>query len=263
MFVQTSDSSLIFIQSKYVKAFPCSRRRSTPIDGDDDAGTVHDRYYIPFDPEARLNTEANNRKHSGLNGYKQTYLYEWDSVNGKLSIVLAGYLFEIQLSDSYITPVLFGQKLEELLTGSNKVFVNIRLDAVEFFAGASGVPAATTEILRNQTATVAPSSSLDMLADNSSADKIDSYYFSGLTLTSAASTSKNVISMCLLEKADDGWKIHEQSRLPAIDHGSTENSVRVGTLEADEITVVGKNKLTSLQVVETSSSVYQLQFSTI
>ena len=79
MFVRSSDNAnLIFIKSRYIKAFPCSRRRSNlTIDTDGNENSVLDKYYIPFDPEARLNTEANNRKHSALNGYKQDYLREW------------------------------------------------------------------------------------------------------------------------------------------------------------------------------------------
>ena len=81
MFIINKDTSqLAFLKSTAVKAFPCSRRRSTLIDVDGRADTVEDRYYIPFDPEARLNTESNIRKHSGLNGFKQSYIQEWNDI---------------------------------------------------------------------------------------------------------------------------------------------------------------------------------------
>jgi hypothetical protein len=262
MFVQTNDSSLVFIRSKYIKAFPCSRRRSTPIDADGDAATVRDRYYIPFDPEARLNTEANNRKHSGLNGYKQNYLYNWDSASSMMSLVLDGYLFEIQLADGYKTPELFGQRLEEFLTTSGRIFVNIRVEEVEFFAGGRGVPAATTGILRNQTSTIAPSSSLDTLIDDSNVDNLDNYFFSGLSFSNTPIVSSNVISMCILEKSSNMWNVYEPARLPVIDHGSTPNSVKVGTLEADSIALLGQGGVATMKVVETSSDIFQLQFIT-
>ena len=75
MFIETRSDTLAnekikqtFVKSLNVQAFPCGRRRS-------DSNQV-----IPFDPEARLNTEANNRKHSGINGYTQTFLKsDWNT----------------------------------------------------------------------------------------------------------------------------------------------------------------------------------------
>jgi hypothetical protein len=49
-----SGQKLAFINSLNVQAFPCGRRRSEQITSADD------KYYIPYDPEARLNTEKNN-----------------------------------------------------------------------------------------------------------------------------------------------------------------------------------------------------------
>lgn len=98
MFVKpNTDTELIFIKSKYINVFPCGRRRSELVDADNNNNTVSDQYYIPFDPEARLNTEANNRKHSGLNGFTQSFLNKcWeDGKNLYISLVLNGYLFDI------------------------------------------------------------------------------------------------------------------------------------------------------------------------
>ena len=86
-----NDNILAFIKSKNIQVFPCGRRRSTDIAG---TGTR-----LPFDPEARLNTEANNRKHSSLNGFTQTYLKEWDTTGKRLSLSIAGYLFDILLTN--------------------------------------------------------------------------------------------------------------------------------------------------------------------
>ena len=265
MLIQVKDTLLVFIRSRYVKAFPCSRRRSTLIDGDGNNNTVQDRYYIPFDPESRLNTEANNRKHSGLNGYKQNYIYDWDSLTGHLSVVLAGYLFDIQLLQGYTTPVLFGQQIEKFFNNFDKIFINIRVDDVTFFSGAGGLPAAYTKILRNQTATDVPSSSLDTLIDGLFADDPDNYYFSGLSFSPSPivdSGDNNVISLCLLEKIDGIWRIHEQSKLPVIDHGSKENSVKVNILEADHIYINGNEQSSSINIAETGNNIFQLQLTT-
>ena len=91
MFHKDTANNLVFIESSYIKVFPCGCRKSELVE------TGATKQYIPIDPEARLNTEANNRKHSGLNGYKQEYLNYWNT-NGELSLVLAGYLFNIKLA---------------------------------------------------------------------------------------------------------------------------------------------------------------------
>lgn len=262
MFVKPDTSSpLVFIRSKYVRAFPCSRRRSTLVDSDGDNNSIHDKYYIPFDPEARLNTESNNRKHSALNGFKSSYLYNWsvneDSGIGSLAIVLAGYLFEIQLPAEYSTPALFGSALG---TG-NAIYANIGVEDVLFFSGAAGVPETTTEVLRDQTSNAAPTGSLDLLVPGESAEEADSYYFSGLSFSAAQLNDNRAYSIKLLQKdKDNKWQVCETSRLPEINHGETPASVKVGTLEADSINIAGAHPST-LNIVETNGK-YQLQFTT-
>jgi hypothetical protein len=93
--VDTSlESLLTFVRSVNIQAFPCGRRTSA-------TESAKQTYYFPFDPEARLNTEANNIKHSSLNGYTQTYLKDWDSNRKLLTLSLAGYLFTIALNGTY------------------------------------------------------------------------------------------------------------------------------------------------------------------
>jgi hypothetical protein len=93
--------NLTFVESTNIQAYPCGSRRSTFISADtnnDGTTATNEGKYIPFDPEARLNTEANNRKHSSLNGYTQTYLKDWDEANKTLTLSLAGHLFTIKLA---------------------------------------------------------------------------------------------------------------------------------------------------------------------
>ena len=100
------ESMLTFIKSTNIQAFPCGRR-SSAINYDKNSNSKIDddeKYYFPFDPEARLNTEANNRKHSSLNGYTQTYIKQWDTSQKALTMSLAGYLFSIYLVDKQTSP---------------------------------------------------------------------------------------------------------------------------------------------------------------
>ena len=96
------DQILTFIKSSNIQAYPCGRRRAVEDRdlNDNDIVEADEHIRIPFDPEARLNTEANNRKHSSLNGYTQTYLKEWDEKKKLLTVALAGYLFNITLTDN-------------------------------------------------------------------------------------------------------------------------------------------------------------------
>ena len=240
MFIRDSDNGLVFIKSTNIKVFPCGRRRSELVDTDGSNNTVSDKYYIPFDPEARLNTEANNRKHSGLNGFKSDYIKSWTS-DGLLSIVLAGYLFQI-ITD-YTSDASFGSNVADKLGISNgSIFVNIRLAEVEFFAGAANVPSANTEILCDQSTSAEPRECLDLfrVTDGASNDKtkLDSYYFYGLSFSAEKITGDGWVSLQLLDYESNtaSWAIHEAARLPKIDHGDTKNSVKIsGSLTVDHV----------------------------
>jgi hypothetical protein len=71
---QNKDIKLTFLQSLNVQVYPCGRRRSAvQNDGEN--------YYIPFDPEARLNTEFNNRKLASANGFTESYIDIWNADN--------------------------------------------------------------------------------------------------------------------------------------------------------------------------------------
>lgn len=292
---------LAFLKSSTVKTFPSGRRRSEVVDKDSSTDTKNNQYYIPFDPEARLNTEANARKHSSLNGYTQTYLKEWNEgsdvegelKNGRVLLSLAGYLFDIDLN-SLKTPANFGtgfinsvkeeyQKVIDSATASEdektsaetasnsldavtELYANIILEDVHLYSSASGLPEYYTSILRDQInaknndvdgRTYTPSSSLDLLNDNSSElsyiTNFENYYFSGLSFSvepltgiegkdsissrtvQRGTTIKNepiyrnqqVVSLRLLEKVGETWQIYQPAYLPRIEHGITDDSVVV------------------------------------
>jgi hypothetical protein len=204
MFIKThkdSNITLTFLKSACVQAYPCGRRRSTPVDRDGDVGTVNDQYYFPFDPEARLNTEANHRRQSGLNGYTQTYLKDWDKKNKLLTLSLAGYLFtinidfelpkvedqygtELERAYNFVEETDFGDKIAKLAGGGDAVYANIVLEDIHLF---SGFKEYYTRVLRDQLGSddVAPSTQLDLLKADSGIDvnNFDNYYFSGLSFS--------------------------------------------------------------------------------
>lgn len=251
---------LTFIKSKNVQAFPCGRRRSAKIDQDDNTNTTTDQYRIPFDPEARLNTEANNRKHSGLNGFTQTYLSVWDKIGGQLSLSLAGYLFNIILPDetdgggnvvkSYREENTFGTAIADLIAANTSIYANILIEETQLFSGRPRNY--NTEILRNQSNDEDPA--LDFLKSASSnldPTDADNYYFSGLSFSAdplTGNTEKTwstltlpesqqvVVSLHILEKLEDTWVIYEPARLPKIEHGDTEDSVVLGDTTAASLT---------------------------
>jgi hypothetical protein len=240
-----------FMKSANVRAFPCGRRRSTEISTE---------YRIPFDPEARLNTEANNRKHSSLNGFTQTYLNYWDQSLGELAIVLAGYIFNISLPkspdspDEYINENAFGGAIESALQSSDPVtsiYANIILQGTPLFSGEFSDKKLEydTVVLRNQSASDFSDATLDLPISGTTTD-LDSYYFSGLSFSSVPLTSKNdarstlelprakqtVVSLHLLEKKEAIWQICEPAKLPRIEHGETEDSVVVNSLTVNQLT---------------------------
>ena len=66
---------LCFVKSLDISVYPCGRRNSTIIE--QNPNTRLDDYYYPFDPEARLNTEYNNRHITGINGFTHTFIKNW------------------------------------------------------------------------------------------------------------------------------------------------------------------------------------------
>ncbi len=254
-----NNNGLVFIKSNNIKAFPCGRRRAI-VDSDNNNNTVSDKYYIPFDPEARLNTEANNRKHSGLNGFKQSYLMDTSFIAGgksSISMVIAGYLFNIEIdsSTSTIDSVAdFGTAIAAALelehNEPSSIFANIKLANMKFFDGATDVPAATTEILRDQTTNEAPLVCLDILYDpNEDKEDPDNYYFYGLSFSKDNLENKEPnnswVSLQLLDYKNGTWVSHEASNLPKIEHGDEKDSVIIpGNLTVNNNLYV-KNNITA------------------
>ena len=177
--------ALAFIKSVLVQAYPCGRRKSTLVTEGEQ------KYNIPFDPEARLNTERNNRRNSALNGYTHSYISEWNTDTKYFSFVIGGYSFDISLPDSVVDDEKmyvvdnFGKKLVSFLETSSatNIYANIRLEETPLFRGEVDYD---TWILRDQTDySQKARSELDVEIS----EKIDlinqeqNYYFSGLSFS--------------------------------------------------------------------------------
>ena len=289
MFIKNTDSSLVFVKSKDINIFPCGRRRSMLIDADNNDNTVSDRYYIPFDPEARLSTEANNRKHTSLNGFRKSYILDFDSdeVNKTFSFVLEGYLISIKLGADYLTVKKFADRLAQETNAANEIFANITLRDVPFFDGSSTVQKAYTEVLRDQVINNEfdePETCLDRLISSGyDKTKPESYYFSGLSFSNRALDTiqtysdgsdnsqvivQRTVSLKIFSKNTDTgeWGLYNPSKLPKIEHGYEENSALIpgdltvtGTLNVNNIFRNGKS-VVALDVAEQPDGTYQLQF---
>lgn len=284
MFIKTqtfsigaNNYSLTFVPSINIQAYPCGRRRSTEIEKLIDGNSK--KYRIPFDPESRLNTEANNRKHSSLNGFNQTYLHKWDARTGDISLALAGYLFDIKLTTNYIATSdeeistkinAFGEACSKAIgvSSTDKLYVNILLENVHLFSG--DFKEYYTEILRDQTnKDGSPQEMLDLCKDqNTSSTDSTHYYFAGLSFSNSPLTGQDktnsflptsrtttvdgnnviigqtLVSLCLLEKVEGIWQIHQPAYLPKITHGETIDSVVMGETTITENLTIDSNTTT-------------------
>jgi hypothetical protein len=291
MFIEThsdNDITLTFIKSANIQAYPCGRRRSTVVDRDGSSGTTDDQYYFPFDPEARLNTEANNRKQSSQNGYTQTYLKDWDVTNKLLTLSLAGYLFKISLPDDHCAVNDFGAKVIAQLadTSATSIYANVLLEDVHLF---SGFKEYYTSILRNQSDSSLPEgipeTSLDLpdttTVNSGSLENLrdfNNYYFSGLSFSTTPLSGEAItrsyvqrtverdglrgitakqylVSLRLLKKSGSTWVINEPARLPLVEHGETVDSIVVGdTLVKDDLTVENHTKSKTVEVTDRTTT---------
>lgn len=311
--------TITFPASIDVQAFPCARRRSIELT----IGQTQQMW--PFDPEARLNTERNNRRNTGINGYRDSYINKI-SINkpansapasgqeqklGECDFTLAGYNFKLSLfEDSLPTAfnrtgvesgidllgqlILHGLALDEPSTNSaNKLYANIVLEEQMLYTG--DLTNATTkklsasswllgrQVVKNNSSETA----LDLLRSIATGEKeaelitdAANFYFSALSFSkekitpSAAIEDRNgvsiapverngknliVVSMNILQKSNNQWIINQRALLPDIRHGSTVDSVEVGSLNALNGLTQTESKIPvpSLQVIDIPGTVVE------
>lgn len=302
---------LAFVKSLNVRAFPSGRRRGNEVAVDLNGDTniqQSERFIIPFDPEARLNTEKNNRRQVSTNGFKQTFVKNWDTANGKLSLVLGGYSFDIDLEGDASYYNNFANKLATAMAGSAGVsvdeflsdnslkrlglYANIRLEEVPLYQGLVNY---TTYILRNQTVTEDKENNnniaepiIDLLNTAAKTETVgyknnpeNYYFFSGLSFSffplsegpanatasekieteSVTNRKQHIISLKLLERAEGStdWRFVQEALLPNIEHGSTEDSVKMHTVYTDNLIKDGKT-VPSLVLDDLGNGTFRLNF---
>lgn len=196
--LETSPILLTFLKSIDVKAYPCGRRRSESIIKND---KVSEKYFLPFDPEARLNTEFNNTRHNSLNGYTQSYINELDEDKKFFTFAINGYTFTINITsaddiDSNVNVIdLFGTKLASSLgdESSKKIYANIKLEEIPLYSRVDSISSEetllyNTWVLRNQSASSYATPELDLLRsakgnEQLNISNVNEYYFSGVSFS--------------------------------------------------------------------------------
>lgn len=280
------DISLVFAKSLNVQVFPCGRRRSELINNE------KNDYYIPFDPEARLNTEFNNRRHVGINGFTPSFITGWDSNKKTFTFTIAGYSFAIneigtnskfEITDMNAFGNAIIDKLGQDFRNSTKIYANIKLEEVPLYKRDDDITVYNTWVLRNQSASDKALLTLDLAQSDQNIDVKDAnnYYFSGLSFSVEPITgiqTKSVsdkflpakddnpaqqeFSLCILVKDNDAstWQLCESSKLPKVEHGDEEDSVNVQHLNAESIRF--KNRPIAVfdvnELPTDSGTVYQL-----
>ena len=249
--------TLVFAKSLNVQAFPCGRRRSELVET---ADPKIDNYYIPFDPEARLNTEVNNRRHASVNGFTNSFVQSFDADKASLNFVLAGYSFSVTgLTDGltqFCSSII--SRIGSTAQNSTKIYANIKLEETPLYRNQDEDMAYNTWVLRNQSATQQAQLTLDIARTGTDVDvrNINDYYFSGLSFSVAPITEDDTttvstkfleetlnnpaqqeFSICILQRetTTSEWKIYEAAKLPRVEHGATEDSIEVGHLNAQSI----------------------------
>lgn len=240
----------VFIPSKNIKIFPCSRRGQHS-----DPSTLE--YY---DPEARLNTERTNRIGTAINGFTDSFIEEL-SENGTLIFVLAGYRIEVKNFDA--------DSIAEVLNlGGGILYAHLSLHT-----GISlNMADYATEILYRQSTDtdISQLNSLDVTyTDEDTADD----FFVGVSFTKDAVTDtvENVLlpayNLALFTRAFNHyhlpWNIVQTSMLPKVQHGETVNSVRIATLETDQLDITNDSESAVANIDVANIKVAQLNALTV
>ena len=259
---EESTHSLAFLNSRNIYAFPCGRRRSTLLGvSDPDPANNTNGYRIPFDPEARLNTEANNRKHSGLNGFTQTYLANWPNNANQLAVVLAGYIFNIDIASNYVSVNALGNHIAEVLATDlegivveakknsiKDLYINILLEDAMLFSDIANDLDYSTKVL-SSLVTTRDSSALDLLI-NPSVDEaaIDNYYFAGLAFSSAPLTA---VARAVYKETDPSGEVIFNDETEAIEAFNTRD-------EYEYLVNTTKKHLVSLHLLTKVEDTWQI-----
>lgn len=228
----------IFFASENIDIFPCSRRgqyKSTPV-------------VEVYDPEARLNTERTNRLRTAINGFTDQFIVDSEFKDNKLTFVLAGYRIEVRnINLDLLSSKLFSD--EEATTGS--IYAHLSLhDKVSLM-----VDGYFTEILYRQSTEDSDQNSLDVSIEADSGK-----FFVGVSFTNNPNCRDFLegrkqplpphdLLIFNVTKENGEWsgKLAQTSLLPKIEHGETENSVKIpgDFIVENDLAVEGTAKLSN------------------
>lgn len=207
-----------YFKSKDIKVFPSSFR------GTYKSGTSTLDPEIAFDPESRLNTEANfilPRTELG----KKSYIIEYNETQKKISFILGGYYFELLNVSDYLDEIknkYIGLKLRTItLQDPTKPDSQFHYDGYRETQLLDSWEDSSDDIL-------------DLLSD-------DSYCFTGLKVLSSELSSEGSDAKLKLFLEDK--TLNQEALLPVIEHGTAPNTIKLGTglvADFDNQTVVGR-----------------------
>jgi hypothetical protein len=222
-----------YFKSKDVKVFPSSFRGAYKSG----RGTAPE---ISFDPEARLNTEANFILSRTTLG-NDSYIIDYDTTQNKITFVLGGYYFEIAQISDYINEIKnkpIGIILRDItLQDPGDLDLEYRRDSTR-----------TTKLLASWES--ASANILDIVEDEDDSTKY--YYFTGLKVFESDFATEG--SSAVIKLFTSTGQLNQTACQPTILHGSGENTLMHGVgLEAAHANqvVVGKyNKNTAGSLFE-------------
>lgn len=234
------DNERVFLSSEKINIFPCSRRGSEGIEDISVPGSA--KYY---DPEARLNTERTNRIGIAINGFTDSFIDSFtkdkdaqgnELETGTLVFALAGYRVEVKDFD----PADIAAALS-ITTGTICAHLslhdNISLNVEDYF----------TEILYRQLTgdNTKNKKYLDISytapdSEDEKATRTDDF-FVGISFTTKevkdtltetrnnGTTTRQLPSHLLSIFVESGgtWEPVQTSILPKIEHGETEDSIKI------------------------------------
>ena len=222
--IAIDNNNKYFFKSKDIKVFPSSFRGTYKSDTSPSAAD------ITFDPEARLNTEANfilPKNTLNIQG-KDSYIIEYNETKNKITFILGGYYFEILNLSEYLSEI------------SNK-YIGITLRPVALLSS-SDFEKDQFKLDSDRTSKV-----LGSWIDNSGdiLDFLEStnncYCFTGLKVLDSEDDKNNCSAV--LKLFTETGEINYAACLPNITHGEGENTLLHGEgLKAayPNQTVVGK-----------------------
>lgn len=191
-----------YFKSKDIRVFPSSFR------GTYKSGTKTTSPEITFDPEARLNTEANFILPKANLG-KDTYIVQYNEAKNKIAFMLCGYYFEILDISNYLDDIAgkyLGLKLRQIALHDSDIELDIKEDTPR-----------TTSLLDSWETD--SENILDFQID-------DQYGFTGLKVLESelsAEGSDGRIRLFLTDKS-----VNQEMLLPEIAHGKGVNTLTHG-----------------------------------